>query len=183
MTTVFINYLRPPDRLTVFQNVLVHRDAECVVTFTDDTALPAPLVVNDGVVLENGSPALWLTFPDMWYDVGLFHTRDGTFTGYYANVLTPVVFHSDVQWETTDLFLDVWVGADGAIELLDEAELEDALSRDWITAEVAQRARDEALRLLNAAQAGTWPPALVTGWTLERARTVLQTGTHDERTV
>ena len=170
MTSITIDYLRPPDRVTVFRNTLVQRSDDCIVTLIEHTALSSPVRVRDQVVLENGSPALWLTFPDAWYDVGLFHTRDDRFTGYYANILTPVVFRSDVEWETTDLFLDVWVGADGVVSLLDEDELEQAVDAGWITAAVAQRAHDEALRLLHAAQAGTWPPRAVTAWSLDRAR-------------
>jgi predicted RNA-binding protein associated with RNAse of E/G family len=51
------------------------------------------------------------------------------FTGYYANILTPVRFHSPLDWETTDLFLDVWLDADGSATLLDEDELDAGRSR------------------------------------------------------
>ncbi|HUF49909.1 MAG TPA: DUF402 domain-containing protein [Longimicrobiales bacterium] len=177
MTTVAIDYLRPPGRRTVFHNELVHRDNDCIVTLLEHAVLTAPVTVRGRVVLENGAPAIWLTFPGAWHDIGLFHTRDGSFTGYYANLLTPVVFRSELAWETTDLFLDVWVGTDGTIELLDETELDAALAHRWITDELAERAHAEARRLLHAARAGNWPPAPVTGWTLERVRAALRAGT------
>ena len=183
MSVVTIQYLRPPDRVTQFRNVLVQRDDECIVTLMEGTPLQQPVRVGETTVLENGSPAIWLTFPDAWYDVGLFHTRDGCFTGYYANILTPVVFRSEDEWETTDLFLDVWVGADGTVTLLDEEELEQAVAAGWITEEVAQNAREEALRLLNAAQAGTWPPDAVREWSLGRARAVAAAGTSEDSAV
>lgn len=183
MSEVAIHYLRPPDRATVFHNVLVHRADAFIVTLMEHTKLPRAVRVGEQTILENGSPAVWLTFPDTWHDVGLFHTADDRFTGYYANILTPVVFRSDTEWETTDLFLDVWVGADGAVTLLDEDELEEALASGWITQADADAARDEALRLLNAAHAGTWPPDRVKEWTLARARAVAAAGTSEDTAV
>ncbi|NIP82533.1 MAG: DUF402 domain-containing protein, partial [Gemmatimonadetes bacterium] len=72
------------------------------------------------VVLDTGAPAVWFTFPGAWHDIGRFHTRSGTYTGAYANILTPVQFLDERTWETTDLFLDVFVGLDGTVHLLDE---------------------------------------------------------------
>jgi predicted RNA-binding protein associated with RNAse of E/G family len=105
------------------------------------------------------------------HDVGIFHDAAGQFTGYYANVLTPVVFHSTMEWETTDLFLDVWLGRDGQARLLDEAELRTAVENDWLDRETAAAARLEASRLLAAIAAGEFPPADVREWSLERVRT------------
>jgi predicted RNA-binding protein associated with RNAse of E/G family len=88
-----------------------------------------------------------------------------------------------VEWETTDLFLDIWVGADGVVALLDEDELGDALANGWITAADAEAARAEALRLLNAAHAGTWPPDRVKEWNLGRARAIAAAGTSTDTAV
>jgi len=183
VSVVAIHYLRPPDRATVFHNVLVHRADDCIVTLMEHTELQRTIRVGEQIILEDGSPAVWLTFPDTWHDVGLFHTANDRFTGYYANIITPVVFRSDTEWETTDLFLDVWVGADGVVTLLDEDELETALASDWITEVDAAAAREEALRLLNAAHAGTWPPDRVKEWTLGRARAVAAAGTSEDTAV
>ena len=102
-----------------------------------------------------------------------FHLRDGTFTGYYANVLTPVSIEPSRGrgphvWHTTDLFLDVWQPADGTVELLDEDELEDALAEGHIDPRTAEAARTEAQRLLALARDGEWPPAVAREWTLAR---------------
>ena len=114
MSLVEIHYTRPPGRTTVFRQALVERTEECIVTLLAHTDVRAPMRVRDTVVLEPDAPVVWFTFPGLWHDIGRFHDGAGGFTGFYANVLTPVDFRSDLEWHTTDLFLDLWVGADGA---------------------------------------------------------------------
>jgi uncharacterized protein len=166
---VVIHYLRPPDRLSVFRQPLVHREPGCTVTLMPRTPLSAPVTAGTSVILEPDAPVVWFTFDGAWHDIGRFHTADGRFTGFYANVLTPVVFRSPTEWQTTDLFLDVWVDPDGRALLLDEDELAEAEARRWLTAATAAAARGEAERLLAALAAGDWPPAVARHWTLERA--------------
>ncbi len=168
MASVRIHYLRPPDRDTVYVQRLVHHAPDVVVTYVERTPLARPLVVGGDIVLEPGAPAVWFTFPGAWHDIGRFHRLDGTFTGFYANVITPVEFISDDSWRTTDLFLDVWKGRHGAPELLDEDELDEAVRNGWISGAQAAAARAEAARLLEAAASPTWPPPPVREWTLER---------------
>lgn len=165
---VTIHYRRLPDHLRVFdQRVVLERD-DVVVTLSEPLELAEPMTFQDGVLLEDGSLAVWFTFPDAWHDVGRFHRADGSFTGLYANVITPPVMDGPV-WHTTDLFLDVWWPRDGDPTLLDEDELETAMDEDHIDDATASRARDEAGRLLEWARDGTWPPDVVGEWTLERA--------------
>lgn len=172
MSDVTIHYLRLPDRPTIFQQLLVEHTPECIITLMPRTELPRPVLAGDSVILEPGAPALWFTFPDLWHDIGRFHTVDGTFTGYYANLLTPVRLRGPLEWETTDLFLDVWVGADGTVQVLDEDELADAIAAGHIAASLANTARREAAALAAAAADGAWPPGVVREWTLERALAV-----------
>lgn len=176
MSVVEIHYTRPPDRTTVFRQLIVERTDECVVTLVEHSELSRPVKVRGTTVLERGAPVVWFTFPDLWHDIGRFHTAGGRFTGFYANVLTPVRFVTPLHWETTDLFLDVWLDDLGA-ELLDAVELERARSAGSITPAHADRAQAEAARLLKRARAGEWPPAICRQWTLERARTILRGGT------
>lgn len=173
---VQIHYLRPPDRTEVFRQALVHRTDEYIVTFLRRTPLARPVKVGTRVVLEDGSPVIWFTYPDRMYDIGTFHDRAGTFTGWYANLLTPVHFHTPLEWETTDLFLDVWVGADGRVSLLDQEELHAAVADGSIERELAAAARAEALRLVAAAREHTFPPPEVHEWPLQRVLAVLGTG-------
>ncbi|HUH13213.1 MAG TPA: DUF402 domain-containing protein [Longimicrobiales bacterium] len=167
---VRIHYHRPPDREQVFTQEVIHRGDDVVVTFLPSTPLARPMVRGERTVLENGSPVVWFTFPGARHDVGRFHDAHGTFTGLYANVLTPVRFEGPGRWHTTDLFLDIWVGRDGEAVLLDEDELEDARARGWVDRATAEDARAEARRILALHAAGAWPPPVVAAWTLERVR-------------
>jgi predicted RNA-binding protein associated with RNAse of E/G family len=170
---VTIHYRRPPDRETVFEQPVVHDDGNCIVTYLPAAALKEPVVAGGRVVLEAGAPIVWFTYRgDVWHDVGRFHLADGTFTGVYANILTPVLMDGH-RWETTDLFLDVWVNADGGVEILDRDEFDAALAAGWIDAPTAARALAEAERLADDARRGVWPPVQVREWTLGRAREAL----------
>ena len=180
---VRIHYHRPPDRHDVFEQAILHRPdgplpgdpaarhgrlADGWVTFLPEAAIREPMTVDDTVVLEPGAPIVWLTFPGAWHDIGRFHTRDGRFTGYYANVLTPVRIEGD-DWHTTDLFLDVFLPHGGTPRILDAAELDHALAGGWVDAPTASRARAEADRIVAMAREGAWPPRLAVEWTLDRA--------------
>lgn len=158
---VEIHYRRPPDRIEVFRQKVLEETPSHVATLLESASLPRPLLVHDRPILEPGARVVWFTFPGTWYDVGRFHLRDGTFTGYYANILTPVRMEGD-RWETTDLFLDVWVGADGSIELLDEDEFARAIEAGWLDdpATIAT-ALATAEAIITAAREGRWPPRSV----------------------
>jgi predicted RNA-binding protein associated with RNAse of E/G family len=173
--TVRIVYRRPPDRVEVFEQTRVHQAGAYVVTYLARTPLRRPVEVEGRVVLEPGAPVVWFTYPGGWHDAGRFHLADGTFTGVYANVLTPVEMDGP-RWETTDLFLDVWRGVDGLVRVLDHDELAAALRDGALSPALAARAAAEASTLEAAARAGTWPPPHVAEWTLERVRAVLAEG-------
>lgn len=167
-----INYRRPPNRVQVFEQTLVLDREDVKVTLAEHMPYQPPMRIEGSVVLELGSDVVWFTFPGAWHDVGRFHRADGTFTGFYANILTPPTFDGGV-WDTTDLFLDVWMGPDGKALLLDEEELDEALGREWVDHATAASARQEARRLVEGAAQGTWPPPVVAEWTLERCRSAL----------
>lgn len=167
---VDIHYLRPPDKEKIFTQRLVWSDPTVRITLSTAVTFDPPITIDDSVVLETGSAALWFTFPGAWHDIGLFHRADGTYTGLYANILTPCVFETEHLWRTTDLFLDIWIGTDERLQLLDEDELVEAEEQGWVTAEVADRARAEARTLIKQAEAGAWPPPVVSEWSLARAQ-------------
>jgi len=170
---VRIHYRRPANRTQIFEQTLVLDREDVKITLAEHMPYEPPMRIEGKVVLELGSDIVWFTFPGAWHDIGRFHRADGTFTGCYANILTPPELDGE-RWGTTDLFLDVWVGLDGEALLLDEEELDEALGREWIDEETAQRAREEARRLVEGARAGTWPPPVVREWTLERCRKELE---------
>ena len=166
-----LNYRRLPARLTVFEQYLVYEDDAVLVTFAEHTDIPRDVVVDGKTILEPGAPVIWFTFPGEHYDIGRFHLRDDRFTGLYANIITPVQFTSRLEWETTDLFLDVWLAANGAAPvLLDEDELATATSEGVIDMVAAQDIRAEAQRLLDAWQLRLWPSPVVHEWDLARVR-------------
>jgi predicted RNA-binding protein associated with RNAse of E/G family len=163
-----IHYRRLPEDERIFdQRILLERD-DVMVTISEPLTLDEPVCIEGAIALETGSRALWFTFPGCWHDIGRFHRADGTFTGIYANILTPPRMEG-ADWYTTDLFLDLWLPEHGAVKLLDEDELAEALTRGHIDAELAGEARAEASRLLELAGRGAWPPAVVREWTLQRA--------------
>ena len=167
---VRIHYHRIPDREQIFHQRVVEVDADgTVVTFAEAAPLEEPVRAGDTVILDPGAPAVWFTFPGVWHDIGRFHRADGTFTGCYANILTPPRMEPGV-WHTTDLFLDVWLPVDGPAVLLDQDEFEEARTRGLVDAPTAQRAMDEAHELVGAANQGAWPPDVVTRWTLDAVR-------------
>jgi len=176
-----IRYRRPPDREQIFEQRLVARlgagDDGAVVTLLDRAGVREPSIIDGAVVLERDSPIVWFTWPGRRHDVGRFHLPDGTFTGWYANILTPVHGVAGSEWSTTDLFLDVWLPAEGgSARVLDEDELEEAEQRGWIDAATAGTARREARSLLDAASRGTWPPPAAHEWTLQRTRAAAEGG-------
>lgn len=169
---VQIRYRRFPDNVRIFDQRVVLEQRDVIITLSQPLDLPEPLTAGRRVMLEQGSLALWFTFPDQWHDIGLFHLADRTYTGLYANILTPLDIEGDV-WRTTDLFLDLWWPSDGEVELLDEDELQAALGKGIIDERIAWYARSEADRLLDLARKGAWPPPIVREWTLERALATL----------
>lgn len=174
---VHIHYLRPPDRKEIFHQWLLHEDDDVKVSYARDLGFEPPVEIEGEPVLEKGSDAVWLTFPGRWHDIGRFHTADDTFRGFYANVLTPPTFHEDDVWRTTDLFLDVWLPADGGEpSVLDQDQLAEAVRKGWVVKDQAARAEEEARTILERISAGEWPPPVALEWTLERAREAMAGG-------
>jgi predicted RNA-binding protein associated with RNAse of E/G family len=167
---VEIHYLRPPGREEVYRQHLIHEDGSVKITYAPRIVRRHAIHIDDDLVLERGSDIVWFTFPGAWHDIGRFHLADGTFTGIYANVLTPPIFESDHVWRTTDLFLDLWLASGATPKLLDKDEFDEAVQAAWIDERTRQRALEEVDRILEAAAAGLWPPPVVREWPLERAR-------------
>ena len=168
---VDIHYRRIGRAAETYRQRVLESGPAGIVTFQSHTPMQAPARVGGrggATILEPGSPVIWFTFPGAWHDIGLFHLADGTFTGVYANILTPVEFVGPGAWATTDLCLDVWVPPGGRALLLDEAELDEAEAAALVDPGLAGRARAEAAALLGACRAGRWPPGVVGEWSLER---------------
>ena len=167
---VRIDYLRPPDRREVFVQRLVEDRPDVKVTLAESVPYDPPIMIHGEIALEKGSDAVWFTFPGRWHDIGRFHRADDSFTGIYANILTPPIFGPDGYWETTDLFLDVWIDTHQRFSVLDQEQLLEAKARGWVTANDSARAVAEVEWIRREFRGGRWPPRIVKEWTLERAR-------------
>ena len=170
-TWITIRYGRIGKPLAIYRLYVLESRPEAVVTFQPRTPIDGPIVVDGLTILEPRSPVIWFTYPNKSYDIGLFHRTNGAFTGQYANILTPVEFIDERAWATTDLCLDVWMPRFGDVQLLDEAELDEAEAGGLIRKALADRARDEAAALMFASHAGSWPPRETREWSLARALT------------
>lgn len=75
-------------------------------------------------VFEKGDRFVEWFFADRWYNVFEVHAaRDGRIKGWYCNITRPAVIE-DSAVSAVDLALDVWIGADGRLVVLDEDEFE-----------------------------------------------------------
>lgn len=112
-------------------------------------------------VIGPGYRAIWFLFNGLSYDIGRFYRPDGTWTGFYVDILEPV------RWERgdpatlqpiTDLFLDIWIAPDRSFEILDEDEFDAACRRGNITPRQAEHARRTLADLTPALLDASFPP-------------------------
>ncbi len=169
MPEIEIHYRRPPDRLDVFVQDLVVDEADYKITLHDPSSLTTALTIGDRVIYEPGAPIVWYVFPDAWFDIGRFHLKDDTFTGYYINLIAPPELGART-WTLHDLCLDVWVDPAGDFLTLDQDEFDEAVDNHWIDTATAERARHELDGVLRKLAAGRFPPSLVQRYTLPLVR-------------
>lgn len=104
----------------------------------------------------------WL-IPPLDLRVNRFHFRDGEggrFAGQDLYVDIALIDRDDLQWRTTDLYVDLVTYAGGRWEVLDLEELGDALLAGHIDATTAARALESSQRLIN----GMLDEGGVDGW-------------------
>jgi len=114
--------------------------------------------------MNSGYWAVWFLFKDRPFDIGRFYRPDGTWTGYYADVLEPVRWAGSDPTTLApiiDLFLDLWIAPDGRHLVLDEDEFEEAISRGSVTIDQIVHARSVLRYLVQATERGEFPPLLV----------------------
>jgi len=141
-------------------------DAEIIV-LRHEIQPSKPFVFGGEEVIGPGYGAVWFLFQGEPYDIGLFYRPDGTWTGYYVDVLEPVRWTVEpalVLDPLVDLFLDLWISPSGESAVLDEDEFEDAEHQGAITPSQVTQARTTLARLLADLRAGTFPPDSVTAY-------------------
>jgi predicted RNA-binding protein associated with RNAse of E/G family len=120
-----------------------------------------PLVVRGKEAIADGARVIWFLQKDEGWDIAAVYRPDGSFSGYYVDVLDPV-YWEDANAATllpiVDLFLDVWIDAEGWFEVLDRDEFEEASEKGWITEGQQNHARRVLAELEEGIAAGTFPP-------------------------
>lgn len=163
------HYHRPGRGETVFHETLVLDRDDVKVTLLERYEGRTVRAGRD-VILEPAAPIVWFVFPGAWHDVGRFHLADGSFTGWYTNLCTPVDLHGD-RWACTDLFLDLWQPGDGAPHRwLDEDELRQAAADGVIPGAHVERVYREREAIEARIALDAWPPGITREVDLARAR-------------
>lgn len=161
-------YRRPGKPVTTYEEWLVLDRPDVKVLLLDPYQGPE-VRVGGHVVLEDGAPIVWYVFPEKWHDIGRFHLRDGTITGWYTNLTRPPTVDGD-HWIGHDLFLDLWQPVKGPAQWLDEDELRTAAKSRAIDRATEQRVRNERTMIALQLEAGDWPPPIARDIDLAQAR-------------
>ena len=164
---VQFEYRRPGKATEVFDQILVVDEPGYKVMLLERYGGESITIAGEPA-LDTGASAVWFVFPGAWHDVGLFHRADGTPTGWYTNICTPVQVVGN-RWSSTDLFLDHWLSRTGTDAWLDEDELEDAAATKLIGPDTFARALRERDAITTHVRQGDWPPPHVRLMNLERA--------------
>ena len=163
MSRLTFDFIRPPGRRVSMRSDLLQATDNMIVVATD-LAPSKPVEYFGEIVMAAGYRAVWFLFKEQPFDIGRIYRPDGTWTGYYADVLEPV------RWEGADptalepiidLFLDLWIAPDGRFEVLDVDEFEEAGARGSITAYQIDHARRVLQKMIEATGRGDFPPAVV----------------------
>ena len=165
-------YRRPGKPTTVYDQWLVLDRPDLKVMLLD-AYQGDPLTVGGARVLERGAPIVWFVFPETWHDVGRFHLADGSFTGWYTNLTTPIEMTGD-EWSAGDLFLDLWTPVNGSSVWLDQDEFEAAFRAKRLDAATRRRALNERAIIDLQVAGGTWPPPVTRDIDLAQAQRLLQ---------
>ena len=161
-------FIRPPDR-SVFMRTRLLEAGDDLIVVTHEASPSNPLTYRGEVVMDRGYRAVWFLFKDKPYDVGRFYRPDGTWTGYYADVLEPVRWRGDdpaTLEPIVDLFLDLWIAPDGRYAVLDEDEFEEAIGRGILSHQQIEHARRVLQELTEATERDAFPPQIVKGYRL-----------------
>src|SRR5438105_761060 len=100
--------IRPPGRQSVFHTLLLDAGPDHLVLQHHIQSVK-PLIYQGQEVFNSGYWAIWFLFQDRPWDVGRFYRPDGTWTGYYVDILEPVRWSGQdppLLEPLVDLFLD-----------------------------------------------------------------------------
>jgi predicted RNA-binding protein associated with RNAse of E/G family len=126
-------------QITAYAGEVLQRTDDSVALRTTWTRPPFDLGY---VILETGG--LWTEwfFIGQWYNIFEICTNDGRLQGWYCNIARPPRITAE-EVAAEDLALDLWVAADGTMQVLDEDEFA-ALP---LSAEEREAAQDALIKL------------------------------------
>ncbi len=165
---VTVKFTRPGKGTTTYKERLVLDDPQVKVLLLDRYHHPAVLH-DDQEILGENAPIVWFVFPGRWHEIGRFHSREESFTGWYTNLCTPFVTNGS-EWHTTDLFLDFWQPHSDRGVWLDEEELREAIHDGRVSAEMDSQLKQEKRMITEAHATGDWPPHIARTIDLNAAR-------------
>ncbi|MDR5683487.1 MAG: DUF402 domain-containing protein [Armatimonadota bacterium] len=161
-------FVRPPShRLRIESELLEASEKKIVLAHALSPS--RPLRHLGEVVLDTGYWAVWFLFKGRPYDVGRVYRPDGSWMGYYVDVLKPVRWRGadpKTLEPLVDLFLDIWVAPDGTYSVLDEDEFEEAIRKGHLSRVQVIQARTTLRNLTAAIDRAEFPPAAVKAYRL-----------------
>ena len=102
-----------------------------------------------GTEIRAGDTAVTKLTEGRWWYPTVYRGADGKRRGTYVNICTPVeLFSREARY--VDLHVDVIKGADGAVERVDDEELDAAVAAGEVSPELAEKARSVAAAVANA---------------------------------
>lgn len=160
--TIEVNYRRLPGDISRFRQELLHDGPSCKISIlhVEERLRIGEIEVGEGGVV------LWYLFPGRRYEVASVHDSEGVILGHYTNFVRPPQLTAD-SWNLTDLYLDVWQAPGAEAILLDQGDLDQAVSEGAIGSDEAREVEAEAAAVLQAARAGRWPPKIVREYPIE----------------
>jgi predicted RNA-binding protein associated with RNAse of E/G family len=154
-----IVYRRLPDDVREFPGVL-RRATESKLIIESPISVDRPVKVDGQIIADAGYRAIWFVYKNRWYDVGKFYDQAERWIGYYCDILKPVKRLLATRSRTvtfTDLFLDLWISNDGRALVLDQKELDSALEKHYISANLAREAKRHIRSLMQRVNSGGFP--------------------------
>ncbi len=133
-----------------YEGTLIARGADWLTleAFFDRDDMPF-----QSILLKRGDRFVETYFTDRWYNIFAIYDRDdGALKGWYCNITQPARFPPG-RVEYVDLFLDLWIAADGQQTVLDEAEFL-AAPLDDATRHAARQALAELQHLFDSLRKG-----------------------------
>jgi len=168
---VSILYRRPPHPASRYPGLLLNVTKQSL-KIQSRLHLAHPRQVSGRVIAASGYWAIWFVFKDKWFDIGKFYDESRNFLGYYCDIIKPPrrLLSGSSTTLLTDLFLDIWIAADGTAHLLDEDELENAIQHGFISKSLASKARSQVRTLMRKIELHEFPPTRVKEATLFQVR-------------